>query len=159
MPAAVPPELAAVPALAFFTVSAADGSLDAEELAQFRQVIGEAEAAGAGGEVTFAAAVAALAADPGGLDAAAADASEAVLTGTAGPLWDAARGTLDDLPGEVAGRFRADAVAFGRRVAAASAGPFAAGPAVDEAETAALVLIDRVLGGDGDLPDHDPGDG
>ena len=133
--------LTTAPALAFFTVATADGSLDAAEIDRFRSQLT------AGGEygTLFAQALERLAGDAPALDAATEAAGEAVLTGGAADAWRAIRTALDERDDAEAGRFVADVTAFARAIAEAAAGLHDVGPQVSDEETAAIERIKAAL--------------
>ena len=133
--------LAAAPALAFFTVAAADGSLDAAEVARFRTQLTAGREYGA----LFAAALGRLSAGSGTLDAAVDAASEAVLTGEAGAAWQAVREALSGEDADESQRFAADTVDFARSIAEAAGGLHGVGPQVSPEEAAAVDAIAAAL--------------
>ena len=138
----VPDPLTLAPALAFFAVATADGSLDAAEIGRFRSQLD------AGGEYgsLFAAALGRLAGDAGALDAATEAAGEAVLTGGADAAWGAIRAALDGESEKDAARFVADVTAFARGIAEAAGGLYDVGPQVSDEEDAAVGRIAAALG-------------
>ncbi len=139
--------LATAPALAFFAVATADGSLDAAEIGRFRTQL---EAGNPGGGDAygplFTAALGRLSADAETLDAATEAAGEAVLTGGADAAWRAVREALDGEPDGDAARFVADAVAFARGIAEAAGGLYDVGPQISDAEDAAIAHVAAALG-------------
>ncbi|MFH5805125.1 hypothetical protein [Alienimonas sp. DA493] len=134
--------LAVAPALAFFTVATADGSLDAAEIDQFRQ---QMKACGECGAL-FAGALERLSSDAATLDAATAAAGEAVLGGEADAAWRSVRAALSGEDAEERERFVADVVAFARQIAEAAGGLYDVGPQVSEAEDAAIGRVAAALG-------------
>ncbi|QDT15526.1 hypothetical protein [Alienimonas californiensis] len=134
--------LAVAPALAFFTVATADGSLDAAEIEQFRK---QMRACGDCGDL-FAGALERLSANADTLDAVTAAAGEAVLSGEADAAWRSVRAALSREDAEDRARFVADVVAFARQIAEAAGGLYDVGPRVSEAEDAAVGRIAAALG-------------
>jgi len=135
--------LAIAPALAFFTVAIADGSLDAAEIDRFRKQMEACDECG----TLFGAALERLSANTETLDAAMDAASEAVLAGGADAAWAAIREALSGKANDEAERFVADAVAFARGIAEAAAGLYDTGPQVSEAEAAAVDRVAAALRG------------
>ena len=135
--------LTSAPALAFFTVATADGSLDAAEIDRFRSQL----TAGGDYGALFAQALDRLAGDAQQLDAATEAAGEAVLTGGAQQAWQAIRTALDAQDEAEAERFVADVTVFARAIAEAAAGLHDVGPRVSEEEAAAIERIQAALGG------------
>ncbi|MEM9701363.1 MAG: hypothetical protein AAF907_02815 [Planctomycetota bacterium] len=130
------------PALAFFTVATADGSLDAAEIGRFRTQL---DAGGAYGP-TFSSALKRLSENADTLDAATTAAGEAALGDEANVAWAAIREALADQPKADRSRFAADVLVFARGIAEAAGGLYDVGPKVSESERAALAGIATALG-------------
>ena len=137
--------LATAPALAFFTVATADGSLDAAEIVRFKQQIVAAGPGDGYGDL-FDAALDRLGESAEALDAATEAAGEAVLTGGADAAWAAVRSALAAEDDATAARFAADVTAFARVIAEAAGGFYEVGPQVTEAEDAAVARVAAAVG-------------